>query len=203
MTFYLNKVVESAMRERVRHRERIANFLYENNKLGSGQRKFSDHNKGTTDLYFTNFPDHLKHEDLWKIFLRWGRAIDIYVPPRKDSFGRRFGFVKFIDVQNPKELEEKLDNIWNGTYKLRVNFPKYVRGIGSEAVKLDPVIRVSHEGNFYGRNIDGNRSYARVVVGGRSYDLPKRSETGAHHHRHIITPMNLQETKSGLMSDEC
>lgn len=53
--------------------------------------------------------------------------MDVYIPPRRDKYGRRFGFVKFIEVQNPYVMEKKLVVILIGGQRLRVNLPRFGR----------------------------------------------------------------------------
>lgn len=60
-----------------------------------------------------------------KVFLKWGRVIDVYKPPRRDEEGKKFGFVKFMDVQNPKALKHQIEGIMIGDRRLKVNIPKY------------------------------------------------------------------------------
>lgn len=49
------------------------------------------------------------------------------IPEKRSNFGKRFGFVRFKECGNLKELERKLDSIWIGQFKLRVNVAKYVK----------------------------------------------------------------------------
>lgn len=79
---------------------------------------------GAVSFFFTNFPDDWDEQALWEMFLRWGKTVDVFIPKKRDKGGRRFGFVRFINVQNSKVLERELDQIWIGTYKLRVNLSK-------------------------------------------------------------------------------
>lgn len=46
--------------------------------------------------------------------------MDVYVPSHRDRYGRRYGFVRFVKNGDPFELERRLQQIWIGTYKLRV-----------------------------------------------------------------------------------
>ncbi|GAB4859692.1 hypothetical protein Ancab_011171, partial [Ancistrocladus abbreviatus] len=48
----------------------------------------------------------------------------IYCPPRMDRYSNRFGFVRFIDIQNQVELVHQLDGIWIGGQKLSVKVAK-------------------------------------------------------------------------------
>ncbi|GKV51770.1 hypothetical protein SLEP1_g58395 [Rubroshorea leprosula] len=81
--------------------------------------------KQATPYFFTNFPKEWTYEDMWRTFLKYGRVYAIYSPKRRSRNGGRFGFVRFLDVKNRKELERKLDNIWIGDCKLWVNSPRY------------------------------------------------------------------------------
>ncbi|MCI42072.1 RNA recognition motif, partial [Trifolium medium] len=58
--------------------------------------------KVTTSFFVTNFPDDASTEDLWKLFVKYGRVGEVYIPKKLDIRGRRFGFVKFKEV---KEVE--------------------------------------------------------------------------------------------------
>lgn len=125
--------------EKVRVRFRDRNFertqgWVTNRSTGVGRNNDSfQHNRdqhhypGSISFFFTNFPTHYKVEDMWKEFLKWGIVIDVFIAPRIDRFGKKYGFVRFINVQNPKALEVKLDSLWLGTYKLRVNIPVFQR----------------------------------------------------------------------------
>lgn len=89
--------------------------------------KHDTRSEGMVPCYFTNIPDDCSVEDLWLIFLRKGKAQDVYIPMKLSKFGKRFGFVQFRDVFNPRELEKSLNQIWLGTYKLRANMARFQR----------------------------------------------------------------------------
>lgn len=96
-------------------------------KKGTSIRSRGDQNNRLTSFFFSNFPDNFGVEEMWKVFLRWGRVWDVYILPRRDKYGRRFGFVKFLDVQNPKVLENELVVILIGNQRLKVNIPRFDR----------------------------------------------------------------------------
>ncbi|KAK2420328.1 zinc finger CCCH domain-containing protein [Trifolium repens] len=87
-----------------------------------------------TSYFFTNFSDDIKAVDLWPKFARFGRVWEVYIPSKLDKQGRRFGFVKFRDIKNAREQLDLISNIWVGSYKLRVNLPKFEKG----STKKDP-----------------------------------------------------------------
>lgn len=56
--------------------------------------------RDTTSFFFTNFPDNFGEVDMWKIFSRWVSVGEVFIPPKRDKFGKRFGFVRFKFVEN-------------------------------------------------------------------------------------------------------
>ena len=83
-----------------------------------------------TSFFFTNFPEHFMERDLWKVFQRWGRVLDVFVSRKLNARKQKFGFVRFQGVNDVFSLERKLDAIWISTWKLQVNLPKYQRKDG-------------------------------------------------------------------------
>ncbi|GKV05619.1 hypothetical protein SLEP1_g17606 [Rubroshorea leprosula] len=81
--------------------------------------------KQATTFFFSNIPNDWNYNDMWKTFGRYGRLISIYSPQRRNQFGRRFGFLKYIEVRNARDLEVKLDQIWVAGRKIWVNIAKY------------------------------------------------------------------------------
>lgn len=51
----------------------------------------------------------------------WG----IYIANRKDKWGNQYGFARFLNVINKRDLEKKLDQSYIGKVKLNVNIAKY------------------------------------------------------------------------------
>jgi len=58
----------------------------------------------------------LKYEekDMWRVFQRWGRVVDVFISRRMNNKNKRFGFVQFQDMIDVVELERKLDYVWIG-----------------------------------------------------------------------------------------
>jgi hypothetical protein len=84
-------------------------------------------NKETTSFFVTNFPEEAEVMELWTIFAKFGRVGEVYVPKKRDKRGNRFGFVKFKEVTNIEALSSRLEDVWLGTYKLRVNLSLFDR----------------------------------------------------------------------------
>jgi hypothetical protein len=81
----------------------------------------------TTSFFFTNFPEDASSEDLWRLFLKYGRVWEVYIPKKVDKRGRRFGFMKFKEVKEVEALTESLTDVWLGTFKLHVNRSRFNR----------------------------------------------------------------------------
>ncbi|MCH92888.1 endonuclease/exonuclease/phosphatase family protein, partial [Trifolium medium] len=78
-------------------------------------------------FFFTNFPHTENLLGLRKVFGSFGRVGDIFIPAKKNKFGQRFGFVRFKVVSDVDVLLDKLQDIWLGKFKLRVNVSRFGR----------------------------------------------------------------------------
>ncbi|MCH93535.1 RNA recognition motif, partial [Trifolium medium] len=58
---------------------------------------------------------------------RYGRVGDVYIPKKVDKWGRHFGFVKFREVKEIGELNQDLEDVWIGSFKLQVNRSRFDR----------------------------------------------------------------------------
>ncbi|XP_068504217.1 uncharacterized protein [Phaseolus vulgaris] len=112
-------------------------------------------NGNHTTFFFSNFPGSHGEYDMTKIFQRWARVKDIFISRRLNRWGRRFGFVRFFDVENAARLEKKLDSIRIGNMKLFVNIPRYRRDGFEEKGRHN-----SERRNFIASNPVKNRSKA-------------------------------------------
>ena len=147
--------------------------------VGNGkQRRYKnlhrrDHEDVTT-FYFSRFPDGTRETDLWKIFQKWGRVREVFIPKYKNKEGHKFGFVRFKEVMDERRLERDLDNnIFIDGMKLFVNRPKFDRGRVFRAKPFEeplqkmPSCQEKHNGKQLGDKApcyDGEpRSYLDVV----------------------------------------
>nr|GEV66718.1 RNA-directed DNA polymerase, eukaryota [Tanacetum cinerariifolium] len=51
-------------------------------------------------VFVTNFPEHFSSQDLWNVWNIYGKVIDVYIPQKKSKAGKKFAFVRFINVKN-------------------------------------------------------------------------------------------------------
>ncbi|GKV19346.1 hypothetical protein SLEP1_g29624 [Rubroshorea leprosula] len=70
-------------------------------------------------FFFYNFPEDWDAKALWYQFQNYGKVVDVFIPSKRDRRGKRFGFVRMLGEQDVKQLEERLNRIWIGSYKLR------------------------------------------------------------------------------------
>ncbi|GKV22646.1 hypothetical protein SLEP1_g32498 [Rubroshorea leprosula] len=103
---------------------------------------------------------------MWRTFHHFGRVFDIYSPMRRSRNGSRFGFVRYLEVSDEKELERRLNGIRVGNSNLRVNMPKYNFQKNETAVERRETDQVQHR-----------RSYADVVKGSKKNDGKAKVET--------------------------
>ncbi|GKV15257.1 hypothetical protein SLEP1_g26053 [Rubroshorea leprosula] len=69
---------------------------------------------------------------MWSTFGKYVRIFSIYSPQRRSKSGSRFGFVRFLEVRNAKELESQLDQIRIEGRKIWVNLAKYLEERGEK-----------------------------------------------------------------------
>ncbi|MCI14413.1 endonuclease/exonuclease/phosphatase family protein, partial [Trifolium medium] len=117
-----------------------------NRSFAPGKRRDFIHNldKVTTSFFITNFPNEATSEDLWELFLQYGKVGEVYIPKKLDKRGRRFGFVKFKEVKEVEMLSESLRDVWLGSFKLRVNLSRFGRSESKVASsQKDPIQRLA------------------------------------------------------------
>ena len=91
------------------------------------ERKQHSSSNSSTTFFFSNFPDSHGEYDMLKLFQRWARVKEVFISRRLNRWGRRFGFVRFFNVENAVSLERDLDRCYIGNRKLYVNLSRYKR----------------------------------------------------------------------------
>lgn len=56
-----------------------------------------------------------------------GTLVDFFIPLKTNKAGGKFGFVRYKKPNDLLALERKLDDIWLGSYKIRVNRARFGR----------------------------------------------------------------------------
>lgn len=85
------------------------------------------HEENIISFFFSDFPDSHRAKDMLSAFAYYGKVVEVVIPPKTNKWGKRFGFVRFIDVQDPRMFAIQLDNIIIGADKIHVNLPRFER----------------------------------------------------------------------------
>ncbi|XP_058734228.1 uncharacterized protein LOC131605958 [Vicia villosa] len=96
-------------------------------KVGHSEKGTWIEENMVTTMFFTDFGDNWNARDLFMEFKELGMIEEIVIPPKRDWRGKRFGFVRFINASDEKNLETKMDNVWLDGVKLKANISKIKR----------------------------------------------------------------------------
>jgi hypothetical protein len=151
----------------------------------------------TTSYFITNFPPEITASDLWKLFSRYWRVGEVYIPDKLDKAGKRFGFARFEDVKDRQLLLKKIEDTWIGTYKIRANLPKFSRGEGD--VKTN-----SRRPEFAGprgeQRQGTGKSFKEVVLGGNKSNPNNQKGWVVKNNDKGKKKLTEAELKAGIMA---
>ncbi|MCH90542.1 endonuclease/exonuclease/phosphatase family protein, partial [Trifolium medium] len=99
------------------------------------------------------------------VFAKFGRVGEVYLPNKVDKWGRRFGFVKYKEVNNLEELIIKLGDVWCGSYKLRINLSKFGRNHNQKSSTPPP--EINREVAFLETPVCVGKSFKEVLGEGK------------------------------------
>ncbi|GJR05550.1 RNA-directed DNA polymerase, eukaryota, reverse transcriptase zinc-binding domain protein [Tanacetum coccineum] len=77
--------------------------------------------------YVTNFLKHLTVRNLWKELEGYGRLVDIYIAWKLSKQGKRFAFIRFLNVKDEHRLDYKLQSVWVGSFHLFISRARFLR----------------------------------------------------------------------------
>lgn len=83
-----------------------------------------------TSFFVSEFPDFYSAKNLFDLFGCSGNVVEVAISPRRNKFGKRSGFERFIDVDDGRLLAIRLDNIVIEGKKIHVNLPRFDRNQG-------------------------------------------------------------------------
>ncbi|GJX53042.1 nucleotide-binding alpha-beta plait domain-containing protein [Tanacetum coccineum] len=138
--------------------------------MGSFRTKEDDVSKISTSIYVSNFPKSFSAKDLFHSCKIYGHVVDSFIPLKRSKDGKRFGFVRFINVFNVDRLVNNLCTIWVGRLKLNANVARFRRESmksGKSNDKTEKVIRKSnHETSLKTvGNWGSGKSFVHMVKG--------------------------------------
>lgn len=111
-------------------------------------------------FFFTRFPVGTQTTELWKVFESFGHVGEVVVPQKVDRWGRNFGFVRFIGVVDVVEMERKLEEVWMGDCRLKVNLARF----GKESQQQQQVRLRSQDGVYGGAAVELGKSFKQVLT---------------------------------------
>ena len=115
----------------------------------------------TMTFFLTNFPHKVTNKDLWSRCLKLGTVTDVFISSRLSKAGKRFGFIRFIKVNNVDKLLTDLRAVWFGNHRMYADVEKYGRKFQTkekEASKIQKPV-VANE------NVSVNKSFAEALSG--------------------------------------
>nr|GEU91804.1 RNA-directed DNA polymerase, eukaryota [Tanacetum cinerariifolium] len=98
--------------------------------MGTYRSKEDDVFKISTTVYVTNFPESISMKELFHSCKVYGHVVDSFIPNKRAKNGKRFGFVRFINVFNEERLVNNLCTVWIDRYKLHANISRFHRNSG-------------------------------------------------------------------------
>ncbi|KAL4586055.1 hypothetical protein LXL04_010686 [Taraxacum kok-saghyz] len=119
-------------------------------------------------FFITNFPKSILSNDIWRVSSHMGHVVDVYISPHLSRMGKRFGFVRFVEVRDEQVVLQQLNDTWFGFYKLFASTPRFSKGNYNQKSTMHvktktqiPTVKSKVER----RHVGGN-SYASIVRGG-------------------------------------
>ncbi|GKV38927.1 hypothetical protein SLEP1_g46780 [Rubroshorea leprosula] len=134
---------------------------YRNGFAGYNAQSFG----GSTTFFFNNFPEELEAKFLWNSFQMYGKVVDVYLPRKRDKRGKRYGFVRLTGVKDEIQMEMRLNEIWIGSYKMRVKIANDKQRKTSTPKKVQGVPKVNGSTCSMNRLVQLGHSYAQAVKG--------------------------------------
>ncbi|XP_058726543.1 uncharacterized protein LOC131597900 [Vicia villosa] len=135
--------------------------------------------KLVNSIYFSKILEFSVSKELFELFGCIGRVVEVSISPRRNNIGKRFGFARFVEVEDERLLAVRIDNVIIDGKKIHANIPRYQRNVavGGSKGKEKEVVFVNH--NVVRKEMwRDNRSFAEVVNKERENCSRKKEEQG-------------------------
>ncbi|GJS29330.1 RNA-directed DNA polymerase, eukaryota [Tanacetum coccineum] len=123
--------------------------------MGTFRSKEDDVAKISISVFVTNFPDSISSKDLFNACKQYGHVVDSFIATKRSKAGKRFGFVRFINVFSVDRLVNNLCTVWINRHKLHANVARFSR-----------VSEKNPNKTFVSSKPVGASSYAATLKGG-------------------------------------
>lgn len=82
---------------------------------------------GEVSIFCSDFPERISAKELFNLFDCVGKYVEVVISPRRDKWGKRFGFGRFKEEGGVRMLAVRLDSIQLDGLKIHSNFPRFER----------------------------------------------------------------------------
>ncbi|GJR01595.1 RNA-directed DNA polymerase, eukaryota [Tanacetum coccineum] len=137
--------------------------------MGSRRSKEDDVNRISISIYVTNFPENFSAKELFQSCKQYGHVVDSFIPRKRTKEGKRFGFVRFINVFNVDRLVNNLCTIWVGQFKLHANKARFQRATLNKGQGADHK-KVANSSRPNSGDSGSSNSYVNAVKNHKSVD---------------------------------
>ncbi|GKA61128.1 RNA-directed DNA polymerase, eukaryota [Tanacetum coccineum] len=166
----------------------------------SGYRTKEDElDKISTSIFVTNFPESCSAKDLFQLCRTYGHVVDSYIPNKRSKSGKRFGFMKFINVFSVERLVSNLCTLWMGKFRLHANATKFSRPpVNSVGVTGKSVIN--------GTKAPHTRKHIPPVHHGSSSQFSDTGKTSGSHVGSYVNAVNnvkLSSSPALVLDESC
>ena len=132
--------------------------------MGSFRSKEDDVAKISTSIFVNNFPESFSAKDLFHACKQYGHVVDSFIPTKRAKDGKRFGFVRFINVFSIERLVNNLCTIWVGQKKLNANVARFNRENVKQNSKVDNATKTFKSNSNVANKEDGIKTYDKSFV---------------------------------------
>ncbi|GJY43073.1 nucleotide-binding alpha-beta plait domain-containing protein [Tanacetum coccineum] len=137
--------------------------------MGSRRSKEDDVNRISISIYVTNFLEIFSAKELFQSCKQYGHVVDSFIPQKRTKEGKRFGFVRFINVFNVDRLVNNLCTIWVGQFKLHANKARFQRATLNKGQGADHK-KVANSSRPNSGDSRSSNSYVNAVKNHKSVD---------------------------------
>ncbi|KAH1253252.1 hypothetical protein GmHk_04G009966 [Glycine max] len=164
-------------------------------RLSIDRKRNQDHHRyqrernDITSFYFTRFPEEITKKDLWWHFKQVGDVREIFISPKRNKMGKRYGFVRFKGVQDVHQVEKKLDSMVFGGLKMFVNTPRY----GRPKREYSQVEAKGRTGGKY--HLEGSKELALTLKTGKKEHIQQGS------YAEVVRRHSSRAAQRGILSN--
>ncbi|GJU06928.1 RNA-directed DNA polymerase, eukaryota [Tanacetum coccineum] len=141
-------------------------------------------------------------KDLYHLCDRHAKGVDVYIARKLSKIGKRFGFVRFIEMENQQKLLEDLNQIWIGSYKLFASMARFEKKAPvqrTRSVNYGPCSYHVTDKASYETHANGSRSSAATLKGKMD---PNKKNTETQHAEMEWYFTQIHSVSNSFMVDE-